>query len=162
MSTQVGARESEVVDNQPVDAERARMNIPNASHHTTALAETRAHEIAEHDNHVYQVQVEALETALNEPVGENGVTLDLDNPLHDDIARQLSENGYSYTTSSVSSTVNGETRSRNTVTVYPETPVGILDQFNLQADVHQQGQSQYQSLFRDEFIRYLLRRPRWF
>ena len=143
------------VNNQPVVPERARMNIPNAVQHTTALVETR-----DHDNDVYQAQFEALETALNEPVGKNGVTLDLANPLHSDIAQQLSENGYAYTTSSVSSYVNGETRLSNTVTVYPEPPVDVLDQFNFESKLQRNLQRRRQNLF--EFFRYFMSRPKWF
>ena len=147
---------------------RTRMNIPSASHHATALAERRSQELAEQqaqyerdlieqDNRTYAVQSQALEHVLNGDLSADGVTLSLDSPLHDELAQQLSEHGYSYTTSSVSSTVNGETESRNTVTVYPEANANVLDQFYRADD-------EYQSLtpFGESFLRRFNRWPRWF
>lgn len=115
---------------------RPSLNIPNASQHTMRSSELAQLETENHDDEIYIAQSEALVQALNTHISANGVTLTLSDPLHRDIASQLSDHGYSYSTSSVSTTINGETQSRNTVTIYPEAPRDLLSQtyFGSQSD----------------------------
>lgn len=138
--------EQETTPTETVGSQRTPMNIPNASYH--ADANLQSLQEREYDDYIYNVQSEALERVLNESLTTNEITVALSHPLHEDLAVQLSERGYTFGTSYVSTTVNGETQVCNTLTVFLQDPVSRRHR-------QMRGQRHFETLFSPLILRTL-------